>query len=159
MRFKKLTDHLIPVCAPSVGARLRDPRDLARATLLHDEDPLSSWPHWLDEISAKEAGYLKDYEACGWGKSGEGTVYPGNRGTSEPEDLFCMGGGALLGQNLATGQAMRPNPRAAFDYTRQAAESGYVPAQAALGILYANGKGVEQNYGESRKWFVKAAES
>src|SRR5207237_1302588 len=44
-----LTDHLIPVCAPSVGARLREPRDLARATLLHDEDPLSSWPHWLDE--------------------------------------------------------------------------------------------------------------
>ena len=32
------------------------------------------------------------------------------------------------------------------------------PPQAALGMLYANGKGVEQNYGESRKWFVKAAE-
>jgi LysR family transcriptional regulator, glycine cleavage system transcriptional activator len=44
-----LTDHLIPVCAPSVGARLREPRDLARATLLHDEDPLSSWRQWLDE--------------------------------------------------------------------------------------------------------------
>jgi len=44
-----LSDHLIPVCAPSVGARLREPRDLARATLLHDEDPLASWPDWLDE--------------------------------------------------------------------------------------------------------------
>jgi len=44
-----LTDHLIPVCAPSLGARLREPGDLARATLLHDEDPLASWAVWLDE--------------------------------------------------------------------------------------------------------------
>jgi TPR repeat protein len=40
----------------------------------------------------------------------------------------------------------------------QAAEKGYVPAEASLGMLYANGQGVQQNYGESRKWFVKAAE-
>jgi LysR family glycine cleavage system transcriptional activator len=43
-----LTDHLIPVCAPSVGTRLREPEDLARATLLHDEDPLGSWPEWVE---------------------------------------------------------------------------------------------------------------
>jgi len=69
-----------------------------------------------------------------------------------------MGGSALLGQNLGTGQPVKQDPQAAFQYTLQAAEKGYVPAQAALGMLYANGKGVEQNYGESRKWFVKAAE-
>jgi TPR repeat protein len=40
----------------------------------------------------------------------------------------------------------------------QSAEKGYVPAQATLGMFYANGKGVEQNYSEARKWFVKAAE-
>jgi hypothetical protein len=114
--------------------------------------------NWLAEITAKEAGYLKDYEPCGWGKSGQNPNSPGNRGSSEPEDLFCMGGSALLGQNLATGQPTKRDPRAAFEYTRQAAEKGYVPAEAALGMLYANGKGVQQNYGESRKWFVKAAE-
>lgn len=120
--------------------------------------PAGGWQNWLEEIATKEAGYLKDYEVCGWGKSGSETVYPGNRGSSEPEDLFCMGGSALLGQNLATGQPMKQDPRAAFQYTQQAAGKGYVPAEAALGMLYANGKGVEQNYGESRKWFVKAAE-
>ena len=120
--------------------------------------PAGGWQNWLDEITTKEAGYLKDYETCGWGKSGQGTVYPGNRGSSEPEDLFCMGGAALLGQNLGTGQPVPQDPQAAFQYTLQSAEKGYVPAEAALGMLYANGKGVQQNYAESRKWFVKAAE-
>ena len=53
---------------------------------------------------------------------------------------------------------MKQDPHAAFEYTMQAAEKGYVPAEAALGMLYVNGKGVEQNYAEARKWFVKAAE-
>jgi TPR repeat protein len=120
--------------------------------------PAGGWQAWLDEITAKEAGYLKDYEVCGRGKSDHGVSSSGNHGLSEPEDLFCKGGDALLGMNLATGQAAKQDPQAAFQYTMQAAEKGYVPAQAALGMLYANGKGVEQNYGESRKWFVKAAE-
>ena len=64
----------------------------------------------------------------------------------------------LLGKNLATGEAARRDPQSAFQYMSQAAEKGYVPAQAALGMLYANGQCVQQNYGESRKWFVKAAE-
>jgi hypothetical protein len=120
--------------------------------------PAGGWQAWLDEITTKEAGYLKDYAVCGWGKAEQGTIYPGNRGSSDPVDLFCMGGSALLGQNLGTGQPARQDPPKAFQYTQEAAEKGYVPAQAALGMLYANGKGVEQNYGESRKWFVKAAE-
>lgn len=120
--------------------------------------PAGGWQTWLDEVTTKEAGYLKDYEVCGLGKSGQGASYPGNRGSSEPEDLFCMGGAALLGQNLATGQAVKKDPPAAFQFTLQSAEKGYVPAEAALGMMYADGKGVEQNYGESKKWFVKAAE-
>jgi LysR family transcriptional regulator, glycine cleavage system transcriptional activator len=43
-----LTDQLVPVCAPSVAERLRDPAGLARATLLHDEDPLARWADWLE---------------------------------------------------------------------------------------------------------------
>jgi TPR repeat protein len=44
-------------------------------------------------------------------------------------DLFCKGGSALL------------------------------PAQAAVGMMYANGKGVQQNYAEAGNWWKKAAES
>jgi LysR family glycine cleavage system transcriptional activator len=43
-----LTDQLVPVCAPAVAERLRDPASLARATLLHDEDPLARWADWLE---------------------------------------------------------------------------------------------------------------
>ncbi|HKA87108.1 MAG TPA: LysR substrate-binding domain-containing protein [Haliangiales bacterium] len=43
-----MSDHLIPVCAPPLAPRLRVPADLARATLLHDEDPRAAWPIWLD---------------------------------------------------------------------------------------------------------------
>ncbi|WP_394829405.1 LysR substrate-binding domain-containing protein [Pendulispora albinea] len=43
-----MSDHLIPVCAPKLAARLRHPPDLARATLLHDQDPRAAWGHWLE---------------------------------------------------------------------------------------------------------------
>ena len=101
--------------------------------------PAGGWQQWLDEIAAKEAGYLRDYEVCGAGKS--------SQEAKELVDLFCQGG-ALL----------RKDPVSGFQYTLQAAEQGYVPAQAALGMLYANGKGVQQNYAEAGKWWVKAAE-
>ena len=59
---------------------------------------------------------------------------------------------------MGVGALRAGKPAEAFQYTMQSAEKGYAPAQATLGMFYANGKGVEQNYGESRKWFVKAAE-
>jgi len=102
--------------------------------------PAGGWQQWLDEIAAKEAGYLKDYEVCGAGKS--------SQEAKEPVDLFCLGGASLL----------RKDPVSAFQYTLQAAERGYVPAQAVVGMLYANGKGVQQNYAEAGKWWVRAAE-
>jgi TPR repeat protein len=120
--------------------------------------PAGGWQQWLEEITTKEDGYLKDYEVCGRGKANAETVWPGNRDSREPVDLFCMGGAAVLGYNLATGQPVRSDPQAGFEYTLQAAEQGYVAAQAALGMLYANGKGVQQDYGEARKWWLKAAE-
>jgi TPR repeat protein len=49
-------------------------------------------------------------------------------------------------------------PAEAFLYTRQAAKQGYVPAEAALGMMYADGKRVQQNYAEAGKWWNKAAE-
>jgi predicted esterase len=119
--------------------------------------PAGGWQQWLDEITAKEAGYRKDYEVCGWGKSSQGTVYPGNRNTQEPVDLFCEAGAALTGYNMGTGKPVKRDLQAGFKLMMQSAEQGYVPAQAALGMLYANGKGVQQDYGQARSWFVKAA--
>jgi hypothetical protein len=103
--------------------------------------PAGGWSVWLDEITAKAAGYLKDYAVC------ETPAAASTGATAEAEHLFCKGGSVL-----------KSDPAAAFQYTLQSAEKGYVPAQAVMGMLYANGKGVEQNYGEARKWFVKAAE-
>jgi hypothetical protein len=40
----------------------------------------------------------------------------------------------------------------------KAAELGFAPAQSTVGMMYATGKGVEQNYAEAGKWWVKAAE-
>jgi len=147
-----LADKAEPVRA-SAGAILAPAFQPASATPPL-KAPAGGWEKWLDEISAKEAGYARDYDTCRQGP------HDGGSGGKSPEavQLFCMGGSALLGRNLLTGSAMKQDPQAAFQYTLEAAEKGYVPALAALGMLYANGKGVEQNYGESKKWFVKAAE-
>ena len=120
--------------------------------------PEGGWEKWLSDVTARESGSLKDYQVCGWGKTGEGTGNPGNRGAEEPVDLFCKGGSALMGYNLATGDPAKKDPASAFQYTVKAAEQGYVPAETAVGIMYANGKGVEQNYDEAGKWWVKASE-
>ena len=41
---------------------------------------------------------------------------------------------------------------------RKKAEAGDVDAQFNLGVLYANGQGVERNYSEALKWYRQAAE-
>jgi LysR family glycine cleavage system transcriptional activator len=43
-----MTDEAVVVCAPSVASRLRTQEELARVTLLHDEDPRLSWQMWLE---------------------------------------------------------------------------------------------------------------
>src|SRR5262249_12269843 len=120
--------------------------------------PVGGWQQWLDETAAQAAGYLKDYEVCGWGKDHNPDAYSGSHGAQAPADLYCMGGGYLLGYHLGTGQPMGKQPALAFKYTLQAAEQGYIPAEAAVGMMYANGKGVEQNYPEAAKWWLRAAE-
>ncbi len=45
-----------------------------------------------------------------------------------------------------------------IEKTRYRAEQGYADAQYNLGILYANGQGVRQNYVEAEKWYRKSAE-
>lgn len=83
----------------------------------------------------------------------------GMASTVEGVDLFCKAGSQTLGYDLRTGQPVKKDPAAAFRQMSQSAEKGYVPAQAHLGMLYANGKGVEQDYRLARQWFAKAGEA
>jgi len=120
--------------------------------------PEGGWEKWLADITARETGALKDYEVCGFGTTGQRAVNQANPGAEEPLDLFCMGGAALRGYRLRPGQPAKKDPAYAFQYTLRAAEQGYVPAEAAVAMMYANGKGVQQNYAEAGKWWIKASE-
>jgi LysR family transcriptional regulator, glycine cleavage system transcriptional activator len=75
------SDHLVPVCAPSLAARLHEPRDLSRVPLLHDEDPRASWSAWL-----KAAGL----QGASWG----------TRGTRLTDSALLLQG-AAAGQGVA----------------------------------------------------------
>jgi hypothetical protein len=113
--------------------------------------PEGGWQAWVSEVSAKAAGDLKDYEVCASRtQGGDG---------KQPVDLFCSGGAYLTGQDFTTEKSVRPDPALAFSNTLKAAEEGYVPAQNAVALMYANGKGTQQNYAEAAKWWVKAAEA
>jgi TPR repeat protein len=63
-------------------------------------------------------------------------------------DLFCAGGSVVS-----------KNPAQAFQFTLKAAQGGYVPAQEVVGMMYAIGKGVQQDYRKAAEWFLTAAEA
>jgi TPR repeat protein len=102
--------------------------------------PEEGWEKWLEKITAQQAGDLTYYSVCGPG----GSSHTG----AESVDLFCAGG-ALVSHN----------PAQAFQSTLQAAQRGYVPAEEVVGMMYAIGKGVQQDYHEAGKWFLTAAEA
>jgi TPR repeat protein len=102
--------------------------------------PEEGWEKWLEKITAQQAGDQTYYSICG---------PPGSsHTTAEPVDVFCAGG-ALVNHN----------PAEAFQFTLQAAQRGYVPAEEVVGMMYAIGKGVQQDYNEAGKWFLTAAEA
>ena len=88
--------------------------------------PAGGWQKWLDKITAEQAGDLTYYSVCGSAGSHTG---------AEPVDLFCAGGASVS-----------KNPAQAFQSTLQAAQRGYVPAEEVVGMMYAIGKGVQQDY-------------
>ncbi len=57
---------------------------------------------------------------------------------------------------LFTGSAHAPPHD--FDAVKKAAEQGHADAQYNLGVMYANGDGVPEDYAEAVRWFRKAAE-
>jgi TPR repeat protein len=97
--------------------------------------PREGWEKWLEKITAQQAGDRVYYTVCG-------------HSNTELINLFCKGG-----------DLVSSNPAQAFQLTLQAARGGYVPAQEVAGMMYAIGKGVEQDYHEAAKWFLTAAEA
>jgi hypothetical protein len=102
--------------------------------------PHGGWEKWLDKITTEQAGDGVYYRVC----PPAGSTHAG--GT--PVDLFCAGGDLVA-----------KNPAKAFQSTLKAAEAGYVPAQEVVGMMYAVGKGVQQDYHEAAKWFLTATEA
>jgi uncharacterized protein len=51
----------------------------------------------------------------------------------------------------------KKEPANSLQYYRELAEKGDVDAQAELGSIYLEGRGVPQNYEEALKWYRKAA--
>ncbi len=96
--------------------------------------PEGGWQKWLEGLFATENVETKKYEICA------------STGKEESLDNFCRGGDAIRERKVAAG----------FALTLRSAEAGYVPAQAAVAMLYATGKGVAQNYAEAGKWWLKA---
>jgi hypothetical protein len=140
-------DEEVRTMASNTLAPIRDPEFHGDGGRPEKKMPEGGWPKWLDEITAKQAGYRKDYEACS----------DANAAQAEAMKLYCEGGSYLLGHDPATGKTVRKQPALAFEKTSKAAEMGCVPAEAELGMMYANGQGVQQNYVKAGEWWSKAA--
>jgi len=68
---------------------------------------------------------------------------------------------AEMGKNpsrLPTLEEMRAQGDAGYRWFAEAANQGYASAQFRLGLMYAEGQGVQQDYKQAVKWFTKAAE-
>ncbi len=139
-------DEEIRTIANTTLAPIRDRGfrgDLGRKELT---EPKQGWQAWLAETTATAAGYRKYYADCKTANSPEATT-------------FCEGGSYLTGKDPVTGKAVGIDAVKAFQLTLKAAEKGYHPAEAVVGIMYVVGKGTEQNNPEGAKWLAKAADA
>jgi hypothetical protein len=102
--------------------------------------PVGGWQKWLEKITVQQQGDLTYYRVC------EPTT--SNHTATDSLASFC-----------AARDLVAKNPAQAFQLTLKAAQNGYVPAQEVVGMMYAIGKGVEQDYRQAAKWFLTAAEA
>ena len=51
------------------------------------------------------------------------------------------------------------DPASAFQQTLKSAEGGSASAQSAVAMMYATGKGVQQNFADAYNWWLKAAQA
>jgi len=73
-----------------------------------------------------------------------------------PEDKVAVK--ATPSESVEAKIKVLPTPPKAFQEYMKAAEQGDAEAQHSLGLMYANGQGVTQDYKEAVKWYAKAAE-
>ena len=97
--------------------------------------PEGGWTTWLKELTIRAAGYRADYANC-------------TTSSTPAAAVFCQGGSFL-----------NSDPVKAFQLTLKAAQQGYHPAEAMVGMMYVVGKGVDQNNPEGAKWLAKAADA
>ena len=57
-------DEQVRVMASNILAMVRDAEFRGDIGRPEKKAPDGGWQHWLDDITAKDAGYLKDYEVC-----------------------------------------------------------------------------------------------
>ena len=127
-------DERLRTMAGNFLSQVRDPGfrgDLGRK---ENREPEGGWPAWIEGVTTQAQGYLAGYRGCGAVKDAAAVK-------------FCEGETHLA-----------RNPAEALRLTVEAAEAGYVPAQAMAGMMYAIGKGTEQNFPEARKWLQKATD-
>ncbi len=138
--------------AANVLAPVRDKDFRGDSGRKENKEPDGGWSAWISEITKKQAGYNQDYEQCRQGPL-EGAL-----------KVFCEGEGIpqIRSLNIKAGQVkvlMAPRrPPNSFAKTKEAAEMGFAPAQAMLGMMYANGTGTLQDYKEAAVWWQKAAD-
>ncbi len=137
--------------AANVLAPIRDREfrgDLGRK---ENKEPEGGWSMWLAGIAAKQAGYNHDYAQCSGAVEGAQKIFCEGQGKPRVLEVLSHEGKKTVAKDLRR----QPNN---FQKTKEAAEMGYAPAQAMLGMMYANGTGVMQDYKEAAVWWQKAAD-
>ncbi|MCF3628099.1 transcriptional regulator GcvA [Thalassospiraceae bacterium LMO-SO8] len=108
------TEELFPVCAPELiakGPPLKEPRDLAHYTLLHDEMPVD-WRDWLAAVGCdtvnpeRGPGYSHSNLVLLAARAGEGVA---------------LGRSVMVADDLAEGRLVRP-----FDFALPAPQAYYL---------------------------------
>lgn len=137
--WKKLPDEITPINElPSVfqqGLSSEEKADLLKKIMPMADDGLSPEERFLKLRQDAEAGDAEAQNALG--------------------SLFYSG--EAISKD-ATGKMMDYDLESAAGWFQRAAEQGHAGAQFNLGLLYAEGQGVPQDFAKAVEWFTKAAE-
>jgi LysR family transcriptional regulator, glycine cleavage system transcriptional activator len=131
---KFLSEELFPVCAPKLGAELRQPADLATVTLLHDE-MREDWNMWL------QAAGVTGFDAT----RGPGFDDSGLLIQAAIEGLgVALGRSALVKGDLQAGRLVRPF-------------AASLPAESAFYLVYPPELENEPKVKAFRDWLIATA--
>lgn len=133
-RIKFLDEELFPVCAPAMAAQLKNPTDLARATLLHDE-LREDWAMWLRAASVTTVDATR----------GPGFDDSGLLIQAAIEGLgVALGRSVLVKGDLEAGRLVRPFPTA-------------IPSESAYYLVYPPDLENAPKIKAFREWILAAA--